>query len=60
METYMNEDDISGVFTGVFIWQFADCRVTDEKLNEADKWWSTIPSRKKDRGVDVFFKTLFY
>lgn len=37
LEEYMNEDEISGVF----IWQFADCRVTDEKANEKDIWWQS-------------------
>ena len=47
LETYMNEDDISGVF----VWQFADCRVTDEKQNEADSWWSTRARCHNNKGV---------
>lgn len=47
LETYMNEDEISAVF----IWQFADCRVTDEKENENDKWWSTRARCHNNKGV---------
>ena len=43
----MNEDEISGVF----IWQFADCRVTDEKTNEADRWWSTRARCHNNKGI---------
>jgi len=47
LEAYMNEDEISGVF----IWQFADCRVTDEKTNEEDKWWSTRARCHNNKGI---------
>lgn len=47
LETYMNEDEISAVF----IWQFADCRVTDEKTNEADRWWSTRARCHNNKGI---------
>ncbi len=47
LEAYMNEYEISGVF----IWQFADCRVTDEKTNEEDKWWSTRARCHNNKGI---------
>lgn len=47
LETYMTTDDISGVF----VWQFADCRVTDEKENEADYWWAARPRCYNNKGV---------
>ena len=47
LDVYMNESDISGVF----VWQFADCRVTDEKGNEADDWWHARPRCYNNKGV---------
>ena len=47
LDVYMNEDAISAVF----IWQFADCRVTDEKTKEADRWWATRARCHNNKGV---------
>lgn len=47
LEVYMSDDDISGVF----IWQFADCRVTDEKQDEEDFWWQTRARCHNNKGV---------
>lgn len=47
LEAYMSDDNISGVF----IWQFADCRVTDEKENEEDIWWQTRARCHNNKGV---------
>jgi len=47
LDVYMNEDAISAVF----IWQFADCRVTDEKGNEKDNWWKTRARCHNNKGV---------
>lgn len=47
LEAYMNEDEISAVF----IWQLADCRVTDEKDNEADTWWANRARCYNNKGV---------
>lgn len=47
LQTYMNEDDISAVF----VWQFADCRVTDEKENEEDIWWQSRARCYNNKGV---------
>ena len=42
LEVYMNDENI----TGVFIWQFADCRVTEE-----GKWWTTRARCHNNKGV---------
>ena len=41
-EVYMNDDRI----TGVFIWQFADCRVTEE-----GEWFKVRPRSYNNKGV---------
>ena len=42
LEVYMNDDDI----TGVFIWQFADCRVTEE-----GQWFASRARCHNNKGV---------
>lgn len=42
LEVYMNDPDI----TGVFIWQFADCRVTEE-----GEWFATRARCHNNKGV---------
>ncbi|MCM1065015.1 MAG: hypothetical protein NC420_11215 [Eubacterium sp.] len=42
LEIYMNDENI----TGVFIWQFADCRVTEE-----DGWFSSRARCHNNKGV---------
>lgn len=42
LEVYMNDKDI----TGVFIWQLADCRVTEE-----GEWFKTRPRCHNNKGV---------
>jgi len=42
LEVYMNDENI----TGVFIWQFADCRVTEE-----GGWFATCPRCHNNKGV---------
>lgn len=41
LEVYMNDENI----TGVFIWQFADCRVTEEK------WFATRARCHNNKGI---------
>ena len=42
LEVYMNDDDI----TGVFIWQFADCRITEE-----GQWFASRARCHNNKGV---------
>ena len=42
LEVYMNDDRI----TGVFIWQFADCRVTEE-----GEWFKVRPRSYNNKGI---------
>ena len=42
LEVYMNDDRISGVF----IWQFADCRITEE-----NEWFRVRPRSYNNKGV---------
>ena len=47
LDTYMADDDISGLF----IWQFADCRISDEKDNEEFTRWQTRARCHNNKGV---------
>ena len=47
LDIYMADDDISGLF----IWQFADCRISDEKENEEFTRWLTRARCHNNKGV---------
>ena len=47
LDIYMADDDISGLF----IWQFADCRISDEKDNEEFTRWQTRARCHNNKGV---------
>ena len=42
LEVYMNDENISGVF----IWQFADCRITEESI-----WYATRARCHNNKGI---------
>ena len=44
---HMSNGDISGMF----IWQFADCRITDEKEDGGVAWWLHRPKCRNNKGI---------
>ena len=47
LDVYMDDDEISGVF----VWQFADCRITDGKGNDKFTRWQTRARCHNNKGI---------